>query len=134
MRIVTALFGSASRYLQSGLLVYAIDLGTFWILNAFVPAQYAVWTVVGRISGATAGFFLHDGYSFAGHKAVAKRVRMFRYLTLLMFNAVMSVLLLELAVTQFHMTSAFARPVIDILVIALAYLASKHWVFSRTKQ
>ena len=129
-----ALTGSSlSRYVQSGLAVYALDLGLFSLLNWLAPAHYATWTVAGRIAGAAAGFFLHNSYSFAGEKAHSKRRMAAHYLILLVANALLSVLLLRLSVEGLGIASWLARPVIDVLIIALAFLGSRLWVFRAAK-
>lgn len=122
----------AMRYVQSGLAIYVLDLMTFSVLNWLSPAQFAYWTVAGRLVGAAAGFVLHHHYSFAGDKAHSTAQAAWRYILLLALNAVLSVALLTWAVEQWRVDAAWARPAIDVLVIALAYIGSKFWVF-RTK-
>lgn len=120
---------SLSRYIQSGMVVYAIDLGLFTLLNWLAPAYYASWTVAGRIAGAASGFVLHNAYSFAGEKAHGRIGMAVRYILMLSGNALLSVLLLRLSVEGLGVESWLARPVIDIMVIGLAYLGSRRWVF-----
>lgn len=125
-----ALTGSSiSRYAQTGLIVYALDLGLFSLLNWQAPTHYATWTVVGRLGGAAAGFILHDAYSFAGKKAHSRGRMAVRYVLLLTVNALLSVLLLRLSVEGLGLESWLARPVIDMFIIALAFLGSRRWVF-----
>lgn len=132
-RLRSFLFGDAARYLQSGLAVYALDLATFGLLTWLAPAHYALWTVAGRIVGAASGFALHRHYSFAGPKQHSPRQSAARYAALLAANAILSALLLNAAVEGLGLSSLWARPVIDILVIGLAFLGSKFWVFKRAE-
>ena len=126
--------GEVMRYLQSGLGVYALDLATFCLLNWFAPAHYALWTVAGRLVGAAAGFVFHNTYSFAGDKALPGRQIALRYCVLLLANALLSVALLRGAVEGLGLDSGWVRPIIDVLVIALAFLGSKFWVFRKAKE
>ena len=88
---------------------------------------------MGRLAGAAVGFVLHDGYSFAGRKAYSKVRMAARYGVLLTVNAVLSVLLLRLSVEGLDIDSWLARPVIDLFIIALAFLGSRQWVFRMAK-
>lgn len=126
-------FVQASRYLQSGLVVYALDLTTFSLLNWIAPEYFSYWTVTGRLVGAAAGFILHHYYSFAGEKVQSTAQSVWRYILLLTANAALSVILLNAAVEQWQCDAAWARPVIDILIIALAFVISKFWVFKTKK-
>lgn len=119
----------AMRYAQSGLAIYALDLATFSVLNWFAPSHFANWTVAGRLVGAAAGFLLHRQYSFAGDKAHSTAQAVWRYILLLAVNAALSVVLLTWAVGHWRFDATWARPVIDVLVIALAFIGSKFWVF-----
>lgn len=125
------LSGEAVRYLQSGLGVYALDLATYSALFWIAPAHYVVWTVAGRLVGAAAGFVLHNTYSFRGEKALPARSIAVRYAALWLANAALSVMLLRGAVEGAGLDGTWARPAIDVLVIGLAFVASKYWVFRK---
>ena len=127
-----ARFGTeAMRYLQSGLGIYALDLVTFSVLHWFAPSHYAAWTVAGRLVGAGAGYVLHNHYSFAGEKAHSARTIAWRYALLWTANAVLSVAILRGAVEGLGADGTWARPIIDVFVIGLAFAVSKFWVFKR---
>lgn len=125
------LSSEAVRYLQSGLGIYALDLATYSALFWLAPAHYAVWTVAGRLVGAAAGFVLHNRYSFAGEKALPARSIAVRYAALWLTNAVLSIVLLRGAIEGAGMNGSWARPMIDVIVIGLAFIASKYWVFHK---
>ncbi len=127
------LSGEATRYLQSGLGVYALDLAAFSLLNWLAPQHYVIWTVAGRVIGAAAGFALHNHYSFAGRKEYSAGQSAVRYAVLLALNVALSAMLLNAAVKWLGLDSRWVRPIIDILIIGLAFLGSKFWVFKQVR-
>ena len=122
------------RYMVSGGIVYACDLGVFTLLNYIAPVHYIYWTVAGRVAGALVGFALHNFYTFKGEKQHASHVRALRYILLFTSNAALSVLLLRLATEYLTVPILAARIVVDVIIIILTFVISRQLVFSAKSQ
>jgi putative flippase GtrA len=117
-----------ARYGGVGLIVYAIDYGTFWLIATFVPAQFLLANIAGKAMGAATGFVLHKRFTFAGQQQHRTGRQALLYAAVLTVNMVGSSALLWLA-AHLSLPIKPSRIAIDALTIAVAFLAGRFVVF-----
>ncbi|MFM9979207.1 MAG: GtrA family protein [Sphingomonadaceae bacterium] len=122
------MIGQLSRYGAMGLIVYAVDFLTFWLIHAIAPSLYLIANVAGKAAGAATGFVLHKTVTFAGEQQHATGRQALLYALVLGINMAGSSALLWLAVGLGAPTTP-ARIAIDGIVIATSFLASRFLIF-----
>jgi len=120
--------GQVARYGAVGLVVYAVDFLTYWLIHAFAPALYLLANVAGKAAGAATGFVLHKNVTFVGDQQHRTERQALLYALVLALNMAGSSALLWLAVRVGAPTTP-ARIAIDMLVIATSFLASRFLIF-----
>lgn len=122
------MIGQLARYGGVGLVVYAVDLATFWAIATLAPTLYLAANVAGKAAGAATGFVLHKRITFAGTQRHRAPRQAAMYAALLAFNMAASSALLWLAVSL-GAPAKPARIAIDLFVIATSFLASRFVIF-----
>ena len=117
------------RYGLVGGAVYFCDLVVFALIIAALPASHLPANVAGRLAGAALGFVLHRQFTFSWPQRDGKSRQAVAYSALLLANIAASSLLLWLAVDQAGIDAFIARVAVDFIVIAVAFLAGRHWVY-----
>jgi putative flippase GtrA len=117
------------RYGIVGGTVYVSDFATFAVTLWAVPGAYLWANVAGKSVGALVGFVLHRQFTFSWeHKDNAAR-QLVSYVMLFAFNLALSSLLIFLLVNQAGANAFAAKLLVDVVVIAVAFIASRLWVY-----
>jgi putative flippase GtrA len=117
------------RYLISGIAVYAIDYSTFLAINLVAPFHLVEANLTAKLVSAVAGFFAHRHFTFrANHRGMGWR-QFAGYVLLLLTNAGVSSVLLLWSVDYLHWEPKLAKVAADIVITAIAFIASRVVVF-----
>lgn len=117
------------RYGIVGGTVYVSDFAVFAGILWAVPGAYLWANVAGKSVGALVGFVLHRQFTFSWqHKDNAAR-QLVSYLMLFAFNLALSSLLIFLLVDKAGANAFAAKLFVDIIVIGIAFVASRLWVY-----
>jgi putative flippase GtrA len=123
------LLRQTATYGVVGLAVYAIDYALFAGVVAIAPAALLAANAAGRVGGALAGYLLHARFTFPGAHRHARALP--RYLALFLTNLAGSSLLLLAATAWLALPALAARLLVDAVVIAASFAASRAWVYAR---
>jgi putative flippase GtrA len=120
-------------YAIVGLTQLAVEWGLFVAATALlVPVPVA--NVAARIAGASLGFWLNGRFTFARSGAVLDRRALLRFATSWAALTVVG----TVAVTAIEAAAGLratwvAKPVIDVLMAGVGFLASKYWIYGRPR-
>ena len=119
------------HYLAIGIVQWLVDWGVMVALShAGLVVEAA--NVAGRISGALLGFWLNGRITFAGEDTMVGRRQFGRFAMMWIFTTLLSTWAIgeiEEAV-GLHWTW-LAKPGVEIVLGALGFLLSRHWVYRR---
>jgi putative flippase GtrA len=128
-----SLTGQTIRYLAVGGVVYALDVGSFAVLLAFVNhAGYLIANMIAKSIAATAGFFLHKHFTFSWAQRDRLKRQFALYVSLFVFNTTLSTVLVYFLVSRLSLPTMPSRIGVDIVVIVTAFMASRMIVFRST--
>lgn len=119
----------AVRYGLVGACVFATDLAVYWVVLQAAPPAYLAANAAGKIAGAVLGFALHRRFTFSWRQKDRGSRQLLSYLCLFMANLALSSSLLSLLVAGFDMQKLVAKVLVDAVVIAISFVASRHWVY-----
>lgn len=117
------------RYGMVGGTVYVSDFAMFAVTLWAVPGAYLWANVAGKSVGALTGFVLHRQFTFSWKQKDSAARQLISYLMLFAFNLALSSLLIFLLVNQAGANAFAAKLVVDFIVIAIAFVASRLWVY-----
>ena len=120
------------RYTVIQIVAYVIDMGGFLLLLYTQLLTPVPANILGKLAAGIFAFFFHKHFTFrigfgpgtAGHAA--------RYFALLTLNIPLSSFVLVLQLAWINDPSV-AKIVADVICIALTYLTSKYFVFTKTE-
>lgn len=119
----------AARYGLVGACVFAADLAVFWLVLHAAPPAYLAANAAGKIAGAGLGFVLHKRFTFGWRQKDRGARQLVSYLCLLAANLALSSALLALLVGGLAVDKLVAKVLVDAVVIAIAFVVSRHWVY-----
>jgi putative flippase GtrA len=117
------------RFILSGGIVYFTDLLGFMLLNYYFPSYYQAANVLGRVFGAFTGFILHKTFTFNDRNFSKIKRQFIYYILVLSGNICLSIVLLKLLFEDLSFNLYIARILVDIIVVLVTYLFSKHLIF-----
>jgi len=121
----------AFNYAIVGFCQLALEWLSFFAMTALgldvVPAN-----VLSRVAGAMLGYWLNGRYTFANQGAVLSRHSVVRFSISWTSLTVLGTWLLHEVDEAYGLQAAWVgKPVIDVLLAGLGFLASKFWVYER---
>ncbi|MFN3730484.1 MAG: GtrA family protein [Fimbriimonadaceae bacterium] len=120
-------------YAVVGLTQLAVEWGLFVAATAFlVPVPVA--NVAARIVGASLGFWLNGRFTFARSGAVLDRRALLRFATSWAALTVIGTAAVTATESVAGLRTAWvAKPVIDVFLAGVGFLASKYWIYGRPR-
>ena len=118
-------------YLAIGLLQYVVDWGVMVALSHF-GLSVEIANVAGRVSGATLGFWLNGRFTFADDTSALgpRQLRRFMLLWLCM-TGISTWSIGTIENTAGLRWAWLAKPLVEIALACVSFLASRHWVYRR---
>ena len=123
------------RHLRSyaviGLLQWMVEYSAMLALSEWVmPVKPA--NVIGRVAGATLGFWLNGKWTFAGEDTHMGRRAAFRFVLMWLVLTLLNTWLIGIIDDEFGLRRAqLLKPLVDMLSGAIGFLLSRHWVYRR---
>jgi putative flippase GtrA len=117
------------RYGVVGLVVLAADFLAYALVVSAIPAAFVPANWLGKLTGAALGFVLHKHATFGYDQRDRTRHQLAAYAGLFLFNLALSSALLWLLVTQAGWNAYLAKLLTDIIVIGIAFAASRLWIY-----
>lgn len=117
------------RYGLVGLVVVASDFAAYAALLWLAPDAYLPANCLGKATGALVGFLLHRKVTFTWVQRDAASRQFGAYITVFLFNLALSSALLWLLVGRFGLDEYLSKIGVDALVITVAFLLSRTWVY-----
>ena len=117
------------KYLFVGVMIYLIELGTFLVLTFLESELYLFANIAAKVFAAGCGFFLHKHITFSWDQEHNTRSQLIKYIALLLFNLILASTMLYVSVEILNLNVFIMKLIIDIIVIALAFLISRRFVF-----
>jgi putative flippase GtrA len=117
-------------FLLVGLAQIALDTTVFVSLSALglpvTPSNF-----LGRVSGASLGFWLNGRYTFADQgRARLSGVHLRRFAIAWLLLTALSTLTLQVIVSQHDLHDAWlAKPFVEALIAAIGFVVWRQWVF-----
>lgn len=131
MKVRATLLRQGVGYGLVGAIVLLVDWGTFVALSA-LGLGTVLANLSGRLIGAGVGFWLNGRHTFRGvDGARLGWARFSRYAATWCVLSVVSSLALLMVDRYVGLGAAWlAKPAIDATLAAIAFLVSRHWVYS----
>ena len=117
------------RYGIVGGVVYLSDFAVFAAILWFMPDAYLLANVIGKVTGALVGFVLHRHFTFSWEQKDKASRQAISYLLLLAANLAISSLLMWLLVDSVGANAFIAKIFVDVVVIAVSFVAGRLWVY-----
>ncbi len=117
-------------FLLVGLVQLALDTCVF-IAGTALGLPVIAGNVLGRISGATLGFWLNGRYTFAdnGQARLSPRHQL-RFAIMWLALTALSTLILQATAAHHSLQGAWLiKPLVEAALAAVSFLVSRHWVF-----
>lgn len=117
---------------------YLVVGGLLWLLDCAVTIGLShagllsieMANLCGRICGAALGFWLNGRFTFTGPTHARGPAQLRRFLLMWAGTTLLSTGLMTASEHLFGLHGAWlAKPVIEILLAALGFLLSRHWVY-----
>jgi putative flippase GtrA len=117
------------RYLFAGGLVFLIDLLVFVAISHSLPDMVVEANLASKVAGGFFGFFIHNYWTFSWTKTRPSSFQYFSYAGLLIFNMILSSILVYLLVIMSGIPAIVGKLISDVAVIITAFLLSRAFVF-----
>lgn len=119
----------SARYGLVGLAVVAADFLVYLAGLALFPDAYLAGNVCGKATGALLGFVLHKRFTFSWRQKDSGARQFVSYIALFLANLAISSALLWLLVGRIGANAVIAKVMVDVVVIAISFIASRLWVY-----
>jgi putative flippase GtrA len=117
-------------YAAVGALQWGIEYAVMLALSQWIM-PVAPANVVGRICGATVGFWLNGAWTFAGDGRQMGSRALRRFLLVWLALTVVNTAAVSAIDHNAGLRAAQAlKPAVDILIAGLGFLLSRHWIYS----
>jgi len=114
-----------------GLLQWLIEYGVMLTLSQWVMAVEPA-NVIGRLAGATLGFWLNGKWTFASDDTHMGRRAALRFVLMWLVLTLLNTWLVGIIDDAFGLRRAqLLKPLVDMLSGGLGFLLSRHWVYAR---
>ncbi|ALN63188.1 gtrA-like family protein [Lysobacter antibioticus] len=119
------------NYLMFGVFQYFIDWGVMVGLSHMgMPVEAA--NLAGRISGALLGFWLNGRFTFASEDTRVGRRQFGRFVAMWIATTIASTWAISTVDAYAGLKWTWlAKPVIEVILGGIGFLASRHWVYRR---
>ena len=118
-------------YAAIGLLQWLVEYGAMLALSEWVMGVKPA-NVIGRIAGATLGFWLNGKWTFAGEGTHMGRRAAFRFVLMWLVLTLLNTWLVGIIDDEFGLRRAqLLKPLADLLSGSIGFLLSRHWVYRR---
>lgn len=119
--VLFLLIGGAQVALDTAIFIAATALG--------LPVSLG--NVLGRIGGASVGFWLNGRYTFArGDRPVLGRTQLLRFVVAWLLLTLLSTVLVTAIAQQISLSWAWlGKPAVEALIAALGFFIWRHWVY-----
>ncbi len=118
-------------YFIIGLMQIGIDCGIF-VLSTFSGMATAPSNMIGRVAGAAFGFWANGRLTFASEDTRLGRKQLLRFVLLWTLTTLASTLAMVWMSEAGGLGLAWkAKPLVDLGLSGLSFLASRHWVYRR---
>ncbi len=119
-----------ARFTGIGLLQWGIDSAVMVGLSHAGMAVAAA-VVIGRISGAAAGYLLNGRYTFANTAgSTLGRQSLKRFVLFWLATTALSAWLLDLLAAQAGVGMAWlAKPAVDVTMAVAGFIAARQWIY-----
>jgi len=126
-----SLFRQGRYYFAIGLLQYVVDWGVMVALS-HLGLSVEIANVAGRVSGATLGFWLNGRFTFAGDTTALGPRQLRRFVLLWLCMTGISTWAIGTIEDVAGLRWAWlAKPVVEVALACVSFLASRHWVYRR---
>ncbi|MEO0412005.1 MAG: GtrA family protein [Pseudomonadota bacterium] len=127
----TPLLLEVLRYGISGIVVFTADYLTFFLCATYlIPSLPQIANIIGRLASAPVGYLMHNHFTFRQQSNDTRHaVKLSQYLGLLAFNMAITVAAYAIILSLFSQDVRLLRFATDILVMIIAYCASKFLIF-----
>ena len=115
------------KYVGVQLVVYAVDLGGFWLFFAIAGTDVIVANVLGKLAAGLVGFVSHKHYTFRQGDSGRAVQEALTYFTLLAIHIPVSSGLLDLLLGV--LPPLPAKVLSDTICVALTFLLTRSMVF-----
>ena len=118
-------------YTAIGLLQWLVEYGLMLALSEWVmPVEPA--NVIGRVAGATLGFWLNGKWTFAGDGTHVGRRALTRFVLMWVALTVLNTWIVHAIDAHFGLRMAqLLKPMADLTSGAIGFLLSRHWVYNK---
>ena len=116
-------------YAAIGLLQWVVEYGLMLALSEWVmPVEPA--NVIGRLAGATLGFWLNGKWTFAGEGTHVGRQAAVRFVLMWLMLTLLNTWLVGVIDEDFGLRRAqMLKPLVDMLSGGIGFVLSRHWVY-----
>ena len=128
-RVNQSAMHQAARYGLVGACVFTTDLAVFWLILQVAPPAYLAANAAGKVAGAALGFVLHKRFTFGWQQKDRGSRQLVAYLCLFAANLALSSAMLALLVAGLAVHKLVAKVLVDAVVIAIAFVVSRHWIY-----
>ncbi len=118
-------------YAAFGLLQWLVEYGLMLALSEWVmPVEPA--NVIGRLAGATLGFWLNGKWTFASDDTHMGRRAALRFVLMWLVLTLLNTWLVGIIDDDFGLRRAqMLKPLVDVLTGSIGFLLSRHWVYRK---
>ena len=118
-------------YAAFGLLQWLVEYGLMLALSEWMmPVEPA--NVIGRLAGATLGFWLNGKWTFASDDTHMGRRAALRFVLMWLVLTLLNTWLVGIIDDDFGLRRAqMLKPLVDVLTGSIGFLLSRHWVYRK---
>jgi len=125
---INNVFKKIIRYNLVQVTAYAIDMGTFLAIVSFLPERLVAANFCGKVFAGVYAFILHKYFTFGSVVEGGGNGEALRFTLLLIFNSVLSTLLL-LFLSSYLLDTA-AKFIADVICVGLSFFLADKLVFN----
>lgn len=116
-------------YAAIGLLQWLVEYGVMLALSQWVmPVKPA--NVIGRLAGATLGFWLNGKWTFTGEDTHMGRRAALRFVLMWLLLTLLNTWLVGIIDDDFGLQRAqLLKPLVDMLSGSIGFVLSRHWIY-----
>jgi putative flippase GtrA len=119
------------HYLAIGIVQWLLDWGVMVGLS-HLGLAVEIANVAGRVSGAALGFWLNGRITFAGDDTMVGRRQFLRFALMWTFTTLLSTWAIGAINRAVGLKWTWlAKPGVELVLGALGFLLSRHWVYRR---
>ena len=127
-------FHALFRFLVSGGLAAAVNIGTLYVLTEYAHIHYLQSAVLSFSAAFFVGFFLQKFWTFKDTRKEAIRWQMIMYLGLALINLLVNTLLIYVLVEYMHLWYVGAAVTSTALLAVNNFFIYKHVIFTKKEE